>query len=342
MPERRRFEEELSILDLREHENGSSTKEVSVGEPVVVDVKDIPSVSDVVKVRWSIPGCVVKDYVGTRKQTTRTKLEASDLEERRITFFWVDAGKLRSVKASITRKTGSSETTSDVVAQVFDVVAPTLDHFRATTGTPAIEKSGTLRAVRFGGIKRNHGVHWDWQVTLHRRHAGSIKDLQTIQEDRQRFGKKDGKAVTFARRNPKKRDVHEQLDQSLWDAGQEAAYSTKDHYPPIDVPTHVGAGKTFRDKHTWDSPHTSMEPTDDRLTVMDRFKYYILFKPDKAGSIWIPVARAEWFWKATAVRGSTDWKLTDQGGKVTKKGAVTSEFPSYESNVSENVWIEIP
>ena len=56
----------------------------------------------------------------------------------------------------------------------------------------------------------------------------------------------------------------------------------------------------------------------------------------------VPIAKAEWFWKATAVKGRTDWKLTVRGGKVTKKGAVTTEFPSYESNVSENDWMEIP
>jgi hypothetical protein len=221
-------------------------------------------------------------------------------------------------------------------------VTPTLNRFSAKAGSPAIEKSGTLRAVRFGKIEGTHGVHWDWQVTLHKRHSGSIKDLQTVQENRQRAAKKDGKPVTFARRNPKKKDLHEQLDQSLWDAGAEVAYSTKGHYPPIELPTQVAAGKTFRDKHSWDSPHTSMEPTDEQLTVMDQFKYYILFKPDVAGSIWVPVAKAEWFWKAKAVKGSRDWKLTEQGGKVTKKGAVTTEFPSYESNVSENTWMEMP
>jgi hypothetical protein len=339
MQERRRFEHEQSILSVREHENGPSVQEVSVGEPIVVDVKDITSASDVIKVRWMIPGRAVMDYVWTRKKTTLSEL---DLEQRSIRFFWVDAEKRRVVKARITRRSGSSEVTSEVVAKTFDVTAPTLDHFLAKTGSVAIERRDKLRAIRFGQVKGKHGVHWDWQVTLHRRHAGSIKDLQTIREDRRRIGQKAGKTVTWARRNPRKKDVHEQLDQSLWDAGTEAAYSTKGHYPPIELPAAVNAGKTLRNKTSWDSPHTSMEPTDDQVTVFDQFKYYILFKPDTVGSIWVPVAKAEWLWKATAVKGRPDWKLTDQGGKVTKKGALTLEFPSYESNVSENIWMEIP
>ena len=91
--------------------------------------------------------------------------------------------------------------------KTFDVTAPTLDHFRAKTGGVAIEKSDKLRAARFGKIKGTHGVHWDWQVTLHKRHAGSLKDLQTVQENRQRVGRKDDKTVTFGRRNPKMKDL---------------------------------------------------------------------------------------------------------------------------------------
>ena len=342
MPERRRFEQELSSLGLREHENGSKAREVSIGDPIVLDVKNLPSPSDVVKVRWIVPGNIVKDYVGTRKKTTKTDVTASDLEQSKLTFFWIESGKGQTVQASVTRKSGGSQTTSTVTVEVFDVTSPTLNHFLAKTASPAIEKSGKLRAVRFGAINGKHGVHWDWKVTLHKRHAGSIKDLQTIQEDRQRRGQKDGKTVMFGRRNPKKKDLHEQLDQSLWDSGSEAAYSTKDHYPPVDLPISLAAGKSFRDKDTWDSPHTSMEPTDDRLTVNDRFKYFIMFKPATTGAIWVPLAKAEWFWKATAEKSGGDWKLTDKDGKITAKGALTHDFPSYESNVSENVWIEIP
>ena len=82
MPERRRFEQELSSLRVREHENGPTLQEVSVGEPITVDVKDIPSVSDVVKVFWTIPGRVVKDYVETRKKATLTESISSSAGSR--------------------------------------------------------------------------------------------------------------------------------------------------------------------------------------------------------------------------------------------------------------------
>jgi hypothetical protein len=341
MAERFRFERELADLGVREYSDGPPAREVAVGERIVVDVKDTAYASyPLVKVRWDVPGTRVKAYAATRKKAAVTDLLPADLEQPKVAFHWVDAKKGREVRATITYRAGGSETTATVVAGVFDVHAPKLDHFRAETKKVALIKRGQLRGFGFGGVARGtHGIHWDWKVSMPARHGGWIKDVQTVRENRGRT-RKDGK--TLGRRNPAKKDLHEQLDQSLWDAGDEPTYSAKGHYGSIAFPTEVKAGKAIRDTETWDSPHTSLEPTDASVSVHDQFRYYILYKPRTAGAIWVPVARAEWFWKATAVRDGTGWKLTGAEGKVTESGRVTTDFPRYDSNVSYNKWVELP
>lgn len=97
------------------------------------------------------------------------------------------------------------------------------------------------------------------------------------------------------------------------------------------LPAKVKPGGTLRNNKTWDSPHTYLDPLDEKVAVNDPFKYYILFKPDTPHAIWVPVAKAEWFWSATAEKSAKGWRLTDAGGKVTSKGAPTTDFPSYKA-----------
>jgi hypothetical protein len=242
------------------------------------------------------------------------------------------------VSATITYEAGGVKKTATVVVGVFNVAAPTLDRFRGPTGRVQLIKNGDLRGMAFGTLKKGaRGIQWDWKVTMPAKHAGWIKDVQTVRENRVRVlndGKKCG------RRNPAKKDLHEQLDQSLWDAGDEPTYSSKGHYPPIALPVEVDKRKSFRNTATFDSPHTSLEPGDKTVTVDDHFKYYILYKPRTAGAIWVPVARAAWYWKGRAERSGTSWKVEGKG-KVSDTGKITTEFPEYESNVSQNKWIEI-
>ena len=340
MAYRERFERELADLGLGEHENGGTTRDAVVGERVVLDVKDTAySGYEVVKVAWIIPDTVVKGYSATRKTTTLEPLTPSDRDKSRVVFFWVDAGK-RDVRLKITYKTGGVEKTADATV-TFNVVAPKLDPFKDTSSTPRIIKNGSLRGVRFGEIKKDHGVHWDWKVTLPAKYGGSIKDVQTIRQNREKSVKKDGAIVKKVRRHPTKKEPHEQLDQPMSDAGTEPTYSAKGAYKPSEFPMSLAAGKSWRDNHSWDSPHTSLDPEDQVVTVNDQFKYYIMFKPDTADAIWVPIAKAEWFWSVEAKRGKDGWTLASKGGKVTKKGAVTTDFPEYETNVSFNDWFEV-
>jgi len=345
MAERLRFERELASLELGDHDKGPTTQEVAIGQRIVVNLKNTEYAAyDIVKIHWTIPGKCVGNYEATRKKATLTELAAADFEQPSVTFYWIEPGASREVRVSITYKAGGTEKKANVLVGVFDVKAPRLDHFKAATKRVVLlnvrqRRGPMLHGIAFGDETRKvHGIAWDWKVTIPVKHEGWIKDLQTVRENRVKTpttGKQQG------RRNPAKLALHEQLDQSLLDDGTEPTYSAKDHYPPIAFPTLVAGGKSVRDNVTFDSPHTSLDATDKAVTVDDSFKYFILYKPKQDGAIWVPVAKAEWCWKATAELGSTGWKLKAASGQVTSTGRVTTEFPRYESNVSYNTWVDI-
>ena len=225
----------------------------------------------------------------------------------------------------------------------FDVKGPTLDHFLATTDRPRIVRERRLWGIRLGKLRGAPGIDWDWQVTMPAKHDGWIKDLQTTKVRREKIQlmRKGGRATRKMTWKHPKKERHEQLDQAFSDKGTEATYSASGYYPPIEFPAKVEAVKTFRNDATFDSPTTLLQPLDISATVHDSFKYFVLYKPDKKGAIWVPVAKAEWFWKAKASKRGSRWRLTHKDAGVSAKGAPTFEFPIYESNVNENQWVEV-
>jgi hypothetical protein len=291
----------------------------------------------------------VRSYWGDRRKTELKPLTKSDREKPRLVFFWVDAADRGVVRCRGTRKFLGYRIPVDA-SFFFDVKAPTLNRFEAVTGEPRIIFENKIWRIRFGALrqegkpqKKRVGIQWDWKVTMPMRHGGWIKDLQTLRQGREktqllRKGSRDTQKLVF--KHPDK-DPHDQLDQSPHDAGLEATYSAKGIYPPVEFPLKLEAGQAFHDTATYDSPDTAMEPLDVNLSVNQSFKYYILYKPAKPGSIWVPVAKAEWFWKAKAKRQGAGWVLTEKEGALSKKGALTTEFPHYESNAIENKWITI-
>jgi hypothetical protein len=355
MAERLRLERELAELGLREgeHENGgTSAREVAVGTRIVLDPFPGLTVTDVV---WTIPGTVVKTYWGDRKGSQLKALTAADRTKQAIAFHWVDAGDGRDVFCAA--RFGPYHMPL-LKSFRFDVKAPRLDRFDAETSAPRIVKERGLTGLRFQGMRKKTirvggtsrtieekvaGIRWDWQVTLPARHGGFLKDLQLVRQGRRKrqlLSERSSTTRTLVLKHPRKAPA-DQLDQPFTDAGSDATYSAKGSYPPAEFPLKLAAGATFNDDSTFDRPHTALEKLDVEVIVDEPFKYFILYKPDTVNAIWVPIAKAEWFWKATAKRSGSAWKLVSKSGGVSARGAVTTEFPLYDSNVNENEWMDV-
>jgi hypothetical protein len=349
MAERLRFERELQDLEVREYDQGQAAQKatVAVGQPIHLDLANFGFAGAVIDyVYWEVPGETVKTYWGDRKGSEVTRLLPADRQKNPLSFYWVDADDNRRIRCVAGGRRGPFELKKDF-SLWYDVKGPTLDYFKAAKINPVrVRVEGGVSVVRFGSLDKNApGIKWDWQVTMPAGFGGWIKDLQTIvvrQEETRLIG---GARKKYARRHPTKA-AYEQLDQSPFDKGTEASYSGSKLYGAIDFPAAVKAAQAFRDDETWDSPGTAPDRRAITASVNNDFTYYILFKPftmsaDKGSPIWVPIARAEWCWKAEAVKRGGKWVLTSKEGKVEADRAAAVDFPVYHSNVNENKWVEV-
>ncbi len=310
----------------------NSTRVVVVGQRIELDLNDIAFAKNADAISWTIPGTRVRGYDGTARDAALIKLTDADLARPKITFYWVDAADGRAVRARFRTEGGGL----GQVVYLFDVKRPTVNFFTGKAGVTQFEKRGGLMAMRFGKPLEAPGIVWKWKVTLPPGQAGYIKDVQTVLVDRSHIIRLEpgGNTRKSVWRHPSRTDPHVQLDghfdnQAAYTAG---LYESK-----------VGAGETATSggRGIEDSPHTELPAIANTVSVNDRFTYYLMFKPatDKADdAIWVPLARAKWFWNATADQREKQWRLRKPPQMDPGIDTTTVEFPLYHSNVSENEW----
>ena len=323
----------------------TATRVVAVGERIDLDLeKDHAFAKDAEAIKWTIPDTTVRSYDGGVSNSKLFELEDADLQRPQITFYWVDAADARVVRAWLTM--GSNDVRH--VDYVFDVKGPTVNSFTAKTGKTRIIKSHGMTVLSFGNPGEAPGVRWNWKITMPPTHAGYIKDVQTVLADvskvmRLRPGGRETRRMVW--RHPSKTDLHVQLDGH--DQG-EAVYSSTTYNKTKTEATKAGAPYHSGDRGTQDSPSTGLEPLDKTVSVNKQFTYYLMFKPSIPGqkgseAIWVPIAKATWFWKATATKQGDKWVFS-AAEMEPRIELTTVEFPEYQSNIDfpRNEWKEIP
>jgi hypothetical protein len=193
--------------------------------------------------------------------------------------------------------------------------------------------------MRFGKPIEAPGVAWNWKVTMPATHAGYVKDLQTVVADRSRVLRlKPGGTQTrhLVWRHPSRIEMHTQLDDG---PANEAAYTEAGY----DARLEAGEVAASGGRGIEDSPFTDLPPLGVTVSVNDQFTYYLMFKPavpPGEQSIWVPLARAKWSWKATAIHRGDRWYVSPAAMKpgidMTAVG-----FPLYQTNAALNEWQEL-
>jgi hypothetical protein len=335
MRERSGFERELSTLRVEEVERDytdPATWVVTIGEPVVLDLDTTPFKGRIESVEWSIPGRFVGGYKGKRTKAELTELGPLELKQKRLAFFWVDAEDGRKVRATIKTKTGTER-----FVATFDVKGPKLEQFRTEIRANRLEKRGGLVGVRLGKLVRgSEGIEFSWAMKMPAGSGGFVKDVQTVFGDRiqtLRLAPRSSGTRRLAFRNRSNPKPHEQLDGSH---DGEPGYTNE--LGKVERNPGESTGKI----RATDSPHSSLPKLLKSLEVDQRFFYYLMFKPKKAGSIWVPVAKAEWSWKVRATPMGRDWKLEPRKQATPTLSRSTTDFPIYTSDIEENDWIEPP
>ena len=320
------------LVDIEHDKTPTQVREVVVGERIEIDLAATPFNGKIASVQWEVPGRAVRGYDGTVNDAKLFELTDADRTRSKIVFFWVDGGDGRTVRATIRTTAGASEQH----AVVFDVKQPVVETFGAKVGKTRIEKLHGMTGMRLGKLVVAPGIRWSWKMTMPERHAGHIKDVQTVWLDNKQVLLLQRGATTtrtLVRRHPRKAEPHLQLDGH--DAGQAV-------YTPGLLDLQLAAGESFTNNGTSDSPVTSLPPLGRTVSVDDRFTYFLMFKPDTAkpsDAIWVPVAKATWTWKATAKHRDGRWVLAASPTKPVFEKK-TTDFPRYETNVAENEWQE--
>lgn len=306
-----------------------SKSEVCVGEKISLGVKYTKEWGALKSVEWSIPGTCVKNYTDGQTTATVTKIVDADKKRFTIDFYWVDGANGRVVEAKCVF-TSNGKDVNKTISATFDVKAPTLDSFSATTDSVGLDPPSAPAYLRFG-ISNKRGIKWNWKVTVPTRCDGYIKDVQTVKcvlKDTPISGNKQVFTISGLKVPP----PSEQLD-------TDNPYSLPGDYPPCPgFPKKISAGGSFSDISTFDSPSISLAGGKER-SFDHTFKYYLMYKPDTPDAIWVPIWKADWYCKGVAkLDSSGNWTVSGNSGRVSAAGSATTEFPEYASNAKSNTW----
>ena len=80
---------------------GTSTRRAVIGERIDLDLKATAFAEDAEAIRWTIPGKTVRGYDGNVHNGELLKLTDADLQQSKITFYWIDAGDGRIVLGEV-------------------------------------------------------------------------------------------------------------------------------------------------------------------------------------------------------------------------------------------------
>lgn len=348
MLERIRFERELGDLDLlREYDQGkisASAREVVVGEQIVLDInKDARFAGKKIEgIEWIVPSRTIKSYEENGiASALATELSRRDIIREKLIFYWVDAGDARQVKAKVT----VDKKTTEVVVAVFDVKAPKVEAFEYKFSKPTIIEKGKNFRISFGD-KTKAGVSWEASVRMPKNFGGTVKDLQTVKLGRKKITSIPSagrKPLTFITMLPGAFQAY-LLD--LGNRGDGGECDQKNPTPKYQILATKAKPDESIPVSAFDTPSGDLNPFDISVSVDEYFKFFILFKPDKPNSIWVPLVKAEWFWKAEAFQKDKKWFLKSkpkpESGIIGKaEYASTAEFPFYNFNTCDNQWCEV-
>lgn len=320
--------------DSGENKPITTTLKVVVGERISLDASALPF--EVAKIQWDVPGDAIKKYYNTMDVGQVMQLNADDKTKPKLDFYWFEAGT-KLVKATITFVYYYQPVTL-YYQWNFIVDAPKFVRLEAKTSKVTIVKEKNDLFLAFKDQKKP-GIMWDWEIVLPATVGGFVKDLQTLNPGgRIRELLPTGETKTTKEVYRSTLGTQDLLDDNPIEGtkGREPAYDLALAKPPLPK---IDAGKSESQSGIHDSPHTSLPVTGQHMTVDEHFKYFILFKPDKPDSIWVPVAMAEWSWQAEALQTRGKWKIKSSSGGVNKKGAATTEFPLYNGNFLNHQWL---
>jgi len=295
----------------------TTTEDVSVGSKMHLKTKIEPSGLTADDYKWTVPEKLVEGYDKTDLGNGRSKaevdeMEKEDFENSTITFYWVDGADGRDVSVSCTIE---GVPCTDTVQ--FNVKRP-------TTSNSDIISDGDIEVT---GLKLHYGSltipGFGWDIIVHGvGFPGEIKFTQVMAADVQRT-KIDNSTESW--KVPEwwldVADPYAGKQESLTPGFGSQVLSMVDA-PAIPLP----------------ADYKKMD------NKFEKFKTYLMFKPDGTDSIWVPLKIVLWAWDAIAesTDEGTTWTETSEGEFPSPGPPIdfpTIQFPEWDdtkTNVPEH------
>lgn len=293
----------------------TGTQTVIVGEPVDLTVRSVSTTNALQNPRWQRPAKAVASYLlGARnssgnkgvpsppKTATKTALTDSDLSKDKLKFHWIDAwtGDLQ-VEADVHGSKGRKKTTLS-----FQVLAPTAPTLTGTVAPPLVSQSGTTIYLGSGPVA------WTGKATAPAAGAGHIAIAQLIKRKVMRLNSGN-------------------LEKNETPGFVADAFPYDWSNPPVGKAIAAGSAATAP---ITDQPGLSLDGGVTEQWHHDKFQTFLMYQPQKPGSIWVMLARADWEWEAKAVvdsSASLGWSimLKSPTATISPPSVLTSDLPEW-------------
>ena len=173
----------ITIIEVDIKKDGSvitdTTTDVIVGQAIDLEGEVKPSGLTLVSKQWTIPGVRVKDWSASSSSATLTSIQASDLQQSSIKYYWVDGGNGRVVKYVVTGYGRTCECKASL-----NVKRPT-STMTISTGTVAVDSAWGTLELHYGS-PTTPGISFSRTITVPSGFSGSTQWVQLTDPLRRR------------------------------------------------------------------------------------------------------------------------------------------------------------
>lgn len=261
-----------------------------VGRKVSLSATVFPSVGTVSKNKWTIPGVRVKNFIATNTSANLTELPTSDLEKDSVTYYWVDGEDNREVKYSF-----------ELNSQIFEKKVK----FNVKRPIATLEsKFGSVQIVYANAVK-----DYNFIMGLFTGSNGPGIILKSSITDPPGFNKGEGQfwqEIIYSHTN-------------FFAAGHDVIVQKR-----LDAPLPYAT----LPNSLQDSPIVRLDERFSKISRIDSFRTWVMYRPAGDDTIWVPLLSAQWYFNGTAEKKNGKWTLIsgDQGLRINQN---TTDFPSW-------------
>ncbi|MGH9878694.1 MAG: hypothetical protein ACRD5H_13745, partial [Nitrososphaerales archaeon] len=268
-------------------------KTVIAGQKIDLRLKP----ANATNISWTVPGVRLKDWKVTHTPgstvSTAEVILVGDLNTNNAVFYWAD-GTLPGVakEVSVTAHVAGKMRTKKAV---FNLVKPEATSLRAThQGEIKVVSSFIKYGLGDSGDLPGIKFETGGTINIPTDFNGSTQWVQLVRVNREAIDPRG----TFR-------------DQRV---GNDVTY-------PYST-----------DSITFDSPSQVLVSDTQRMTIADRFSMYLMFQPNIAGSIWVPLKKIDWGWNVVVVPTTFSWRIESQS-KTGPFITTTAEHQIWDKNI---------